>query len=130
MYVVFLASITTQPRDFTACTGGVAVFTCVVERNGAIITSDDVRWRRLRSGRSRFNTISRSGAIFNVITTISGDILTSTLTISDVRNRHNGLYHCVLPVSDVMSRNASLKVRTGKLCSMHMCTTSHLQHKE
>jgi len=94
------------------CTGGVAVFTCVVDRNGTNITNGDVLWEQIRVGGGT-TTLHNRGS-FNTITTISGDILTSTLTITgatDINTPGTSLYHCV--VSDVMSRSAAIRVSTG-----------------
>ena len=111
------ATITTQPSDDIVCTGQVAVFTCVVDRNGnGDITSDDVRWEQIRVGGS-ISTLSSSltGRVsFNITTTISGDILTSTLTITGVTDNNTvgtSSYRCV--VNDMMSRNASLQFSSG-----------------
>ena len=114
------AKITTQPSDVTVCTGGVAVFTCVVDRNGTNITSDVLIWQQIRVGGST-STLSTSirGVPFNITTTISGDILTSTLTITGVTDNNGletSLYRCV--VNDMMSRDASLHFSTGNFCSL------------
>jgi len=98
------------------CTGGVAVFTCVVDRNGTNITSDDVMWEQIRvgGGTSTLSTSNR-GVPFNITTTISGDILTSPLTITgatDSNTLGTSLYHCV--VNDAMSKSAAIHVTTGK----------------
>jgi len=90
------------------------VFTCVVDRNGATITSGDVMWQQIRvgSGASTLRTIGH----FNITTTISGDILTSTLTITGVTDSYllgTRLYRCV--VNDVMSRSVTIHVSTGNL---------------
>jgi len=105
------------------CTGGVAVFTCVVDRNGTNTTSDDVMWEQIRmsGGISTLSTANRQ-VPYNITTTISGDILTSTLTITgatDSNTLGNSLYRCV--VSDVKSRNASVHVTTGKsICCIRL----------
>ncbi|XP_065890141.1 uncharacterized protein [Dysidea avara] len=113
------ATIKTQPRNITVCTGGsmgVAVFTCVVVRNGTNITSDDVMWQQIRlgGGISALSTSSNRGFSFNITTTISGDILTSTLTITGVADGNvlgTSSYRCV--VKDMMSRNASSLISTA-----------------
>jgi len=89
------------------------VFTCVVDKNGTSITSDDVVWEQIRIGgdTTRLRTIGS----FNITTTVSGDILTSTLAITgatDSTNLGTSLYRCV--VNDMMSRNASLYFSTGR----------------
>ena len=99
----------------------VAVLTCAVNRNGVNITSDDVKWQQKRVGGTSTLSTSNGGVPFNITTTISGDILTSTLTITGV-TASNGLgtslYRCV--ANDVMSRNASLHFSAGTNCSS-MC---------
>ncbi|XP_065911030.1 uncharacterized protein [Dysidea avara] len=93
--------ITTQPSDVTMCTGVVTKFICKIDRNGKTgIGIDDVLWQQLRS--DSISNISSGLHPFSITTTISSDILTSTLTISDVRCAHNGSYRCIVP--DVMSR--------------------------
>ena len=112
--LLFTAKITTQPSNVTIRTGGVAVFTCVVDRNGTNTTSDDVMWEQIRMS-GGISTLSNRRIPFNIITTISGDILTSTLTITgatDINTLGNSLYRCV--VNDMMSRSAAIHVRTGK----------------
>ena len=120
------ATITAQPRDVTVCTGGVAVFTCVVDWNGTDITCDDVMWQQIRmnGGISTLSTSLTGRVPFNITTTVSGDILTSTLTITGVTHSNTlgtSLYHCV--VNDMMSRDASPLISTGTE-SQIMCTCS------
>ena len=109
------ATITAQPSDVTVCNGGAAVFTCVVDRNGSNISNDDVMWQQIRmSGSISTLSTSLTGVPFNITTTISGDILTSTLTVTGVTDSNTvgtSLYRCV--VSDMMSRNASPLISTG-----------------
>jgi len=95
------------------CTGEVAVFTCVVDRNGTNITSDNVMWQQIR-GRGGTSTLSTTNR-FNITATISGDILTSALTIigaTDSNGQGTSSYRC--NVHDMMSRNAAIHVVTGK----------------
>ena len=114
----YTATITTQPSDVTVCTGGVAVFTCVVDRNGTTnITSDDVMWQQIRpEGSTSTLSTSLGGLPFIIITTISGDILNSTLTVRGVAVGNalgTSLYRCVIPVGNMKSRNASLQFSAG-----------------
>jgi len=92
------------------------VFTCVVDRNGTNITSYYVMWEQIRvgGGTSTLSTSINRGVPFNITTTISGDILTSTLIITgatDSNTLGTSLYRCV--VGDMMSRSAVLHVSTG-----------------
>ncbi|XP_065890845.1 uncharacterized protein [Dysidea avara] len=112
---ILTAVITTQPSDITVCNGGAAVFTCVVDRNGTDITSDDVMWQQMRmnGGISTLYSSLTGRVPFNITTTISGDILTSTLTVTGVTDSNvlgTSLYRCV--VNDLMSRNASPLIST------------------
>jgi len=106
-----------QPSNVTVCIGGVAVFTCVVDKNGTNVTSDDVTWEQIRVGGGT-STLSTSirGVPFNITTTISGDILTSTLTITgatDSNTLGTSLYRCV--VNDMMSRSAVVHLEGKRL---------------
>jgi len=92
------------------------VFTCVVDRNGTNITSGDVMWELIRvgGGTSTLSTSINRGVSFNITTTISGDILTSILTITgatDSNTLGTSLYRCV--VGDMMSRSAAINIATG-----------------
>ena len=116
LLIHYTAVITTQPSDITVCNGGAAVFTCVVDRNGTDITSDDVMWQQMRmnGGISTLYSSLTGRVPFNITTTISGDILTSTLTVTGVTDSNvlgTSLYRCV--VNDLMSRNASPLISTG-----------------
>ena len=101
------------------CAGEVAVFTCIVDRNGTNITSDDVMWQQIRVG-GHVSKLLGGGVHFNITTTISGDILTNTLTITgatDSNTLGTSLYRCV--VNDMMSRNASIHVSSGTCVCVH-----------
>ena len=99
------------------CTEGDAVFTCVVDRDGTGITNDEVMWQLIRMDNGQVSSITGMGSnFFSVTTTLSGDILTSTLTITGATDSNvvgTNLYRCVVPVSDVMSRNATINIVTG-----------------
>ena len=85
------------------------MFTCVVDRNGTGITSDGVMWQQIRMDNGL--VVPRSGA-----GTLSGDILTSTLTITgatDSNTLGTSSYRCVVPASHAVSRNAIIKFVTG-----------------
>jgi len=111
--LLYTATITTPPSDVTVCTGGVVVFTCVVDRNGTGITSDNVKWQQIRMNSGLVVPISGRSIYLFITTALSGDILTSTLTITgatDIDVIRTRSYRCVVPVSDVMSRSATINV--------------------
>ena len=59
------------------------MFTCVVDRNGTGITSDNVMWQQIRMDYNQVGLISAGRSrVFFITTTLSGDTLTSTLTIT------------------------------------------------
>ena len=113
-YVLCLqtATITTPPSDVTVCTGEIVVFTCVVDRNGTGITSDGVMWQQKRTDTGAITLVPRTLTAHN----ISGDIITSTLTITGATDSNvigTSSYCCVVPGSDVMSRSATINIVTG-----------------
>ena len=114
MSLFYTATITTPPSDVTVCTGEVVVFTCVVDRNGTGITIHGVMWQQIRMDNGQAATVSGTKYdIFSINTTLSGDIITSTLTITgatDIDVIRTGSYRCVVPASDVMSRSATINV--------------------
>ena len=112
VFIVFIATITTPPSDVTVCAGGVAVFTCVVDRNGTGITSDGVMWQQIRMDTGAITPAPRTNIAYN----ISGNVLTSTLTFIDSSRLVNNSYRCIIPVSDVISRNATINIVTGTVC--------------
>jgi len=117
----YTAKLTTLPSNVTVCTGGVAVFTCVMDKHGTNITSDDLMWEQIRVG-GHTSTLRTIGS-FNITTTISGDTLTSTLTITGATDNNTlgtSLYHCV--VSDMISRNAAINFATGNKYCVLICT--------
>ena len=90
------------------------MFTCVVDVTNENVNNDDVRWNNM-------------GNIITVLSTdpymVTTDLnvrftqLTSTLTITNVRTEHAGLYQCVVVSTrdgDVMSGTAVLSVLIGK----------------
>ena len=118
MCLCFTAIITTPPSDTKVYTGEVAVFTCVVDRNGTIITSDGVMWQQIRMDNNQVVPISEKGGSnsFSINATLSGDIITSTLTITGATDSNaigTSSYRCVVLASNVMSRNATISFVKG-----------------
>jgi len=111
------AIVIEPPNNVSVCNGDAVVFTCAVDRNGTNITRDDMKWQQIRAG-GNISTLSTSpsGVPFNITTTISGDVLNSTLMIIGGTYHTvlgTSLYRCVVPVSDLMSRNASIHASPG-----------------
>jgi len=109
----YTATVKTQLSDATLCPGEAAVLTFAVDRNGTTINDVDVVWEQIRVG-SATTKLSTRG-YFNITTTISEDILTSTLIITGATDSNTlgiSVYRCV--VNDVIySRSVSLHVSPG-----------------
>ena len=100
------------------CNEEVAVFTCVVDKNGTGITSNNVMWQQIRMDNGLVETINEKGGAksFSINAARSEDILTSTLTITGATGSNvvgASSYLCVVSDSDVMSRNATISFVTG-----------------
>ena len=118
MYLLYTATIITPPSDVTVCNEEVAVFTCVVDKNGTGITSNNVMWQQIRMDNGLVETINEKGGAksFSINAARSEDILTSTLTITGATGSNvvgASSYRCVVSDSDVMSRNATISFVTG-----------------
>ena len=105
--------ITTQPSDVAVPAGGEAVFTCVVQVDENII-DDDVRWNHMGNN---ITVMSTDPYMVTYEVTNGLRLLTSTLTITNVRMEHAGPYKFVLINTrggDVISETAVLTVLAGK----------------
>ena len=95
------------------------MFTCVVDRNGTGFTGDKVMWQQIRMDNGQVVPVSaRKSNFFSITTTLSGDIITSTLTVTGATDSNvvgASSYRCVVPVNDVMSRSATINIVTGDL---------------
>ena len=100
-----------QPSNVTVCTGGVAVFTCVVDKNGVSI--NNAGWQRFSQN---YGFLSISFLPFhtsNVL--VSGDTLTDRLTVTNLTyNNNEDIYRCRI-TDDVVSDMAYLIV-AGSYC--------------
>ena len=106
--------ITTQPMNDTVCLtqSTTASFTCVVDRGDEDITNTE--WRILTGGRYR-SVVGRPGHMVDPIR--NGDIITDTLTITNVSvNNNNAQYRCQ-PDTDVISMPVILTVLGMYVCS-------------
>ena len=93
------------------------MFTCVVDRNGTSIAKDNVMWKQMRMNGGGQVISGKGGSIsFSINATRSGDILTSTLTITGATDSNvvgTSSYRCVVPASKVMSRKVTINIVTG-----------------
>ena len=131
----YVVVITTQPMNVTVCLtqSTTATFTCVVDRGGVPITN--AAWHILAGGRY----LSVSGRSRHMIDhSRNGDIITDTLTVTDVSVNDNGaLYRCEPDVGET-SRSVTITVlgeiihnflsRTYSHC-MFICTSTAMTHQ-
>ena len=115
-------NITTQPSNVTVCTGGDAVFTCIL--TGPSITTGDITtagWQR--KGSNFFLSVSgRHRHIINP--TITNDTLTDTLTVTNVSHEDDGVpYRCM-----VTNRLTSSDVWITVIGTVLYCITTAVKH--
>ena len=112
MCILHTVGVITQPNDVTVIAGEVAVFTCVMDINE---NSVNVTWKRSDIVGKAITLTNTNHYMISGKFTGSSTQFTSTLTISDVRMEHAGLYQMVVNIRgvDVMSRKTSLTVLTG-----------------
>ena len=106
--IINVVVITTQPGNDTVCftQNRTASFTCVVDRGGVDISSGG--WHILLDGGVYVSVVGRERHMVNPIR--DEDIITDTLTITDVSVNDSGaLYRCE-PTRDVISMPATLIV--------------------
>ena len=100
--------ITTQPMNDTVCLtqSTTATFTCAVDRGGIPITN--AGWRKLAEG----IYVTVTGRPHHMTdASINGDIITDTLTVTDVSVNDNGaLYRCQPDITPMMSMSVTLIV--------------------
>ena len=110
--------ITTQPVNATVCLtqSTTASFTCVVDRGGIDITN--AGWSILTGGQY-LSVVGRPGHMVNPIR--NEDIITDTLTITNVSvNDNNAQYRCE-PDTGVNSMSVILTVLGMYVCN-YLCT--------
>ena len=100
LYIINVVVITTQPINNTVCLtqSTTASFTCVVDRGGVGITS--AHWHILAGG-EYIPVGGRPRHMANP--TRNGDILTDTLTVTNVSVNDNGAQYRCEPFGDVIS---------------------------
>ena len=77
----------TEPDDVTVCEGEKVVFTCELNSN---IEDDDVQWYGFMKDTGTTKVISAGDDI--TLLTHTGNTISSSLTITNVRKSHTGYY--------------------------------------
>ena len=104
---LFSTAVVSQPDDVTACEGGQAVFTCVLNST----VGDNVQWYRLIEDTGTTEMVVSNGGDFAFISSVNNSVFTTSLNITNVRKSHTGYYWVRTSSSDVC--NVSLTVVTS-----------------
>ena len=109
----------TQPDNTTACEGGTAIFTCVVDMHTASIDTEDTNWWRKRVDQNS-SPIKIAFTAFGhrTVNSINGYRLTSLLMITNVKSTHIGPYWLKFNESTNLSDVAYLSVTPN---GMYVC---------
>ena len=102
----------TQPENATACVGGTAMFTCVMDIHNINISAKDVYWWRIRTDNNNPYPLILKHCFprLNISTSINGHRLTSILIIYDVTSVFNGPYWLGLFSTEGSSDKAYLSI--------------------
>ena len=100
-----------EPDDVTVCEGGGVVFNCVLNTANTNISSDDVQWYRFIKNTGTTEIINPNGRSISFTTNHSGNVLTTTLTITNALTSYTGYYWVKLLSS--LSCNMSVTVGIG-----------------
>ena len=107
-----IVTVITQPVNITACEGGTAIFTCIVDiHNTSIVTRKTQWWRTRIDQKIPFPfKIAFTASRHHTVNSINGYRLTSLLMITDVKLTHRGPYWLKLNESRNLSDVAYLSV--------------------
>ena len=109
MYITnFCTTVISEPDDVTVCEGRSTTFTCVLNSN----TEGDIQWYRLIKDKSTSKMVDLDDD--HTVSTHTGNIINSSLIITNARISYTGYYWVRLSSDDVC--NVSLTV----LESMHV----------
>ena len=85
-------TVITQPDNITVCEGGTAVFTCVMDILNANISTEDIRWWRMRINHNSLTKITETVTRYTISNDINEHRVTSVLMITNVRLADMGPY--------------------------------------
>ena len=128
MYVSNYVTVTviTQPDNTTACEGGTAIFTCVVDIHNVSIDTRNTNWWRTRIDHNHSMPIKivLTASGHRTVNSISEHRLTSLLMITNVKLTHKGPYWLKFNKSRNLSDVAYLSVTPNGMyvCSYNICT--------
>ena len=109
--ITVTVTVITQPDNATTCEGGTAVFTCVMDIQNVNISIEDIRWWRKREDNNMTIMLSPNLKRYNITNIFNEHILTSVLTITNVRLADLGPYWLGLTVEENrLCNNAFLSI--------------------
>ena len=120
VYIINVVNIITQPMNVTVCLtqSTTATFTCVVEDRGGLLGIAAAGWHiRVGGVYVRIPQTGRDRHMTNAI--FDGDIITDTLTVTNVSVDDNGAQYQCQPVDGVTSMSAIIKV-LGMYITIHL----------
>ena len=92
-YLYVTVTVITQPDNTTACEGGTAIFTCVVDIHNVSIDTRNINWWRKRIDQNSSPIkVAFTAAGHRTVNSINGYRLTSLLMITNVKSTHIGPY--------------------------------------
>jgi len=108
--VCFFDIVISQPNDVSVCEGRGTVFTCVLNTANTNIRDDNVQWYRFIKNTGTIEAVNPDGESISFSTVTDGNVLSSSLNITDVKQSYTGYYWMGTPTSNVC--NTSLNVLT------------------
>ena len=100
-----------ESDDVIVCEGGGAKFSCKFNSNNTNISNNDVQWHRSIKDTGTIEKITMNSSI-TVITNTSGNILTTTLTITNADTSFTGYYWAKSQSNDVCNVSVTVGKRT------------------
>ena len=113
-------TVITQPDNTTTCEGGIVVFTCVIDIRNVNISTEDIRWWRIREDINKVAMLPPSFKRYNITNNISELRLTSVLMITDVRLVDLGSYWLGLTIfNERLCNKAFLSIGMYTICTLY-----------
>ena len=122
-------TVITQPDNTTACEGGTAVFTCVMNISNINISIKDIEWWRIRLDQDSSKPLQISEAVkrYNISDSINEHRVTNTLMITNVSLLDMGPYWPGLNNDEPLCSMAFLSIISQNgmcvLCICALCYT-------
>ena len=124
--LIYVVTVITQPASTTACVGGTAVFTCVMDIPNVNISILDITWWRIRNSDAHWiRIISKAVRRLNVNNSINQGTLTSAFMITDVRSIDVGPYLFILMIPNKFAMGSNMAFLNIVTSGMYVNTCMH-----